>query len=336
MEPAPEQLAAVEDPADADQPRLHDQDGAERAVADRVPDDQRLEDQAGEDPQACQAHQRRHRARHRRQVAHPAADQEAQPPPEEGDAEHHRHRHPARQLGHSCVRHRADRGVRVDVADEPGHPDRLTPDLVPGSGGQAPDPLEPALHAARERNPGHAQHHGAEHAGRPQHPGRGREEPGHRVGGGTGQAHAVDHPPGQAPVRGGAGGGDQNQQRDKGQRGQRGEAEGPLHELELPAAPVQIPEPEVAPESFDAPEHRPVHRRCIARPGPRPVTVGPARHTAAASRRRPPGSAADRDGRHSRTTIVASSPNPFGRLIGGRSSEPPLGNDSVGTVTMCI
>jgi hypothetical protein len=36
VEPAPEQLAAVDDPADADQPGLHDQDGAKRAVADRV------------------------------------------------------------------------------------------------------------------------------------------------------------------------------------------------------------------------------------------------------------------------------------------------------------
>jgi hypothetical protein len=293
VEPAPEQLAAVEHPADADQPRLHDQDGAERAVADRVLDDQRLEDQAGKDPQASQAHQRRYRARHRRQVAHPAADQEAQPPPEEGDTEHHRHRHPARQLGHSCVRHRADRGVRIDVADEPGHPDRLTPDLVPGSGVQAPDPLEPALHAACERNPGHAQHHGAEHACRPEHPGRGREEPGHRVGGGTGQAHAVDHPSGQASVRGSAGGGDQNQQRDEGQRGQRGEAQGPLHELELPAAPVQIPEPELAPYSFDAPERRTVHRPARAtarhrraRPSHRAVAPPPARQRGGP--RRPP------------------------------------------------
>jgi hypothetical protein len=91
-------------------------------------------------------------------------------------------------------------------------------------------------------------------------------------------------------VRGGAGRGDQNQQRDKGQRGQRGEAQGPLHQLELPAASVEIGEPEVAPESFDAPVHRPLHR--------------PARATA----------------RHSRTMVVASSPDPFGRLIGGRQA----------------
>ena len=37
VEPASEQLAAVDDPADADQPRLHDQEAAQRAVADRVP-----------------------------------------------------------------------------------------------------------------------------------------------------------------------------------------------------------------------------------------------------------------------------------------------------------
>ena len=29
VEPAPEQLAAIDDPADADQPRLHDQHGAQ-------------------------------------------------------------------------------------------------------------------------------------------------------------------------------------------------------------------------------------------------------------------------------------------------------------------
>src|SRR5882757_8057662 len=33
VEPVPEQLAGVDDPADADQPRLHDQDRAQRAVA---------------------------------------------------------------------------------------------------------------------------------------------------------------------------------------------------------------------------------------------------------------------------------------------------------------
>src|SRR5450631_4431856 len=46
VEPAPEQLAAIDDPADADQPRLHDQDGAQHAVADRVAGDKRLEEQA--------------------------------------------------------------------------------------------------------------------------------------------------------------------------------------------------------------------------------------------------------------------------------------------------
>jgi hypothetical protein len=253
VEPAAEQLGAVQDPADADQPRLHDQDGAERTVADRVPDDERLEDQGGEDPQAGQADDRGDRARQRRQVAHPAAEQEAQPPPEEGDAEHHRHRHPARRLGRPAVRHRADRGRRVDVGDEAGHPDHLTPDLVPRPGRKAPDPLEAALHAAPERDPGDAHQHGAEHAGRAEHGRRGRQEAGHRVGGGAGQVHAVDHPPGQAAVRGGVGGRDQDEQRDHGEDGQRGEAQGPVHELELLGAPVEIGEPKVAPDSLREP-----------------------------------------------------------------------------------
>jgi hypothetical protein len=150
VEPAPEQLGAVEDPAHADQPRRHDQDGAKRAIADRVPDDERLEDQAGEDPQAGQAHNGRRRARQRGQIAHPAAKQETQPPPEEGDAEHHCHRYPARRLGRAAVRHRADYGGGVDVGGEAGHPHRLTPDLVPRAGRKPPDPLEAGLHAARE------------------------------------------------------------------------------------------------------------------------------------------------------------------------------------------
>jgi hypothetical protein len=50
VEPAPEQLGAMDDPADADQPRPQDQDGTQRAIADRVAGDERLEDQTGEDP----------------------------------------------------------------------------------------------------------------------------------------------------------------------------------------------------------------------------------------------------------------------------------------------
>src|ERR1700683_5122973 len=68
VEPAPEQLAAIDDPSDADQPGLQDQDGAQRAVTDCIAGHERLEDQAGEEPQTAQAQDRRHRARHRRQV----------------------------------------------------------------------------------------------------------------------------------------------------------------------------------------------------------------------------------------------------------------------------
>src|SRR5260370_227096 len=53
VEPAPEQLAAIDDPPDADQPGLHDQAGAQRAVADPVAAEERLQDQAREDAPAA-------------------------------------------------------------------------------------------------------------------------------------------------------------------------------------------------------------------------------------------------------------------------------------------
>ncbi len=125
--------------------------------------------------------------------------------------------------------------------------------------------LEPSLHAARKRHPGDAQQQDTEHARRAQHPGQRREELCRRVGGGASQAHAVDHPRGEAGVRGRVGGDDNDEQRDHSEDGQGGEAYGPLHELELLTAPVEVLEPDVVPDPLGAPEHRavraPAHHR---------------------------------------------------------------------------
>jgi hypothetical protein len=58
---------------------------------------------------------------------------------------------------------------------------------------------------------------------------------------------------------GGAGGRDDDKQRDQGEDGQGGEAQGAVHELELLAAPVQVFEPEVVQDKLGDPERRATH-----------------------------------------------------------------------------
>ncbi len=156
--------------------------------------------------------------------------------------------------------HRAHRGRRVDVGEEDGQPDRLTPDSVPRPGGQAPDPFERVLHAARERHPEDGRQQEAEKTGGAQDLGRCGKELYHRAGRGVGQAHAVDHPYGYTAMGGGARGGDDDEQREHGEHGQGGETHGPFHELKFLAAAMEVVEPQVAPDPPGAPEHRVVHR----------------------------------------------------------------------------
>jgi len=199
--------------------------------------------------------------------------------------------------------HIAHRGHRVDVGDQDDQPHRLTPDLMPPPGGEAPDPLEPGLHAARERHSEDGQQQHAENARCAQDPGGRGKKLHHRAGRGASQAHAVDHPYGQAMMRGGAGGSDDDEQREHCEHGQGAEPHGPAREFKLLAAPVQVLEPEAAPDPPGAPEHR-MANTPIA-PLLHPATPSPA--SALAMKAATPGSGIPRSA-SSRLTRECSAP----------------------------
>ena len=61
-------------------------------------------------------------------------------------------------------------------------------------------------------------------------------------------------------MRGGAGSGDNDEQREHREHGQGGETHGPAHEFKLLGALMQVFDSQVAPDPLGNPEHRVVHR----------------------------------------------------------------------------
>jgi hypothetical protein len=60
-------------------------------------------------------------------------------------------------------------------------------------------------------------------------------------------------------VRCRASGSNDDEQRDHREDGQGSKAQGPVHELELPGAPVKVLDPQVVPDPLGAPERRALH-----------------------------------------------------------------------------